>query len=465
MARQPATTSRRTGRLLLALMTRLHAYIGLLVAPFLLVAALSGIAYVLTPSFEAWLYHGALTGVQGGTAQPLALQVETAQQALNATALPAAVRPAPYPGDTTRVMFAAPDLGPSEHRAIFVDPVTLAIQGDMTVYGTSGVLPLRTTIDLFHRQLLMGDAGRLYSELAASWLWVAAVAGLVLWLQRRRALRAQQGPTALRRRHATLGALAALALLFFSATGLTWSKWAGGNIAELRHAWGWSTPSVSTLLPETLPQAHDGHVGHGEHDEHGHVQAPDADRLRLTDFDRALSAARTAGIDAELVQIEPPHGEGRAWRVAEIDRRWPTQVDQVALHPQTMAIIDRIDFATFPLAAKLTRWGIDLHMGVLFGLPNQLALATMATGLVVLVCWGYTMWWRRKRSTQRRTQETLSEVFAALPGCARLGVMMSAVALGLALPVLGASLLVFVAVDLLRWRMKQRRTAAMTSDR
>ncbi|MGQ4879639.1 PepSY-associated TM helix domain-containing protein [Billgrantia sp. LNSP4103-1] len=459
-SRYPAPPSRRTGRLLLALLTRLHGYIGLFVAPFILVAALAGIAYVLSPSLEAWLYRDALTGTQSGAPRPLAEQVEAAQQALGEVILPAAVRPAPQPGTTTRVMFAASDLGPSEHRALFIDPVTLEIKGDMTVYGTSGVLPLRTTIDLFHRQLLLGDAGRLYSELAASWLGIAALGGVVLWWQRRRAPRALSGPQARRRHHATLGAVVALGLLFFSATGLTWSKWAGGNIAELRHAWGWGTPSVSTRLPETATD-HE----HDAHREHGHAHAPDAEDLSLADFDRALSAARAAGIDAALLQLDPPGNAEEAWRVSEIDRSWPTQVDQLALHPRTMAVTDRTDFTTFPLAAKLTRWGIDLHMGVLFGLPNQLALAAVATCLVVLVCWGYTMWWHRRRATQRKRGETLSEIFVALSWPARLGVLTLAVALGLALPVLGASLALFVVIDLLRWWAMHRQQRTLASNR
>lgn len=45
----------------------------------------------------------------------------------------------------------------------------------MTVYGTSGILPLRQWIDYAHRSLLLGDSGRLYSELAASRMWVAAL--------------------------------------------------------------------------------------------------------------------------------------------------------------------------------------------------------------------------------------------------------------------------------------------------
>lgn len=38
--------------------------------------------------------------------------------------------------------------------------------------------------------------------------------------------------------------------VFISATGLTWSKWAGSNIAQWRHSIGWVTPSVSLKLDE-----------------------------------------------------------------------------------------------------------------------------------------------------------------------------------------------------------------------
>ncbi len=44
-------------------------------------------------------------------------------------------------------MFAAPGLGESESRAIFVDPYTNAVRGDLTVYGTSGASPVRTWVD------------------------------------------------------------------------------------------------------------------------------------------------------------------------------------------------------------------------------------------------------------------------------------------------------------------------------
>lgn len=441
---------RRSGKILFALLMRMHFYVGLLVGPFILVAAFSGIVYVLTPSVESWLYRDALTASTQGVPQPLARQIAAAQLAAGQAGLPAAVRPPADVHGTTRVMFADPALGPSEHRAIFIDPATLEVTGDMTVYGTSGILPFLTAIDQFHRSLLLGDLGRLYSELAASWLWIIAILGLVLWLARRKTLKSESPRMASRRLHATVGVFALVGLLFFSATGLTWSQWAGGNIGELRQAWGWGTPSVSTVLE--APEGAGHHAHHDMHADHGMSHAPEAGEYASPEgFDQALEAARNAGLLADRIQIEPPAGVGRAWRVSEIDRRWPTQVDQVALHPDDMQVIERTDFTTFPMAAKLTRWGIDLHMGVLFGLVNQLVLALFAAALVFLIVWGYRMWWQRVKGTTVNQAQTMTALFIMLPPPARLGLLAVMVLLGFALPVLGGSLIVIVLIDALRW--------------
>lgn len=448
-----AHSSNRTGKLLFAMLSRLHLYIGLFVGPFILIAALSGIAYLLSPPLEEWFYHDTLYGVTQGEQHSLAEQITTAQHYLDAPTLPSAVRPAPALGDTTRLMFSESELGPSEHRALFVDPITLKVTGDTTVYGTSGILPLRTAIDHFHRQLLLGEVGRLYSELAASWLWLAALGGVTLWIRQRRALKALSGTFATRRRHATLGVALSLGLLFFSATGLTWSQWAGSNIAELRHAWGWGTPSASTALIDTDSQVADEHAEH-----HGHM-ALVATSITPEDFDRALSAARDAGLSAARLQLTPPSSPQQAWRVAEIDRQWPTQVDQVALHPRSMTVTDQTDFTSFPLAAKLTRWGVDLHMGVLFGIANQIVLALIAAGLVTLMVWGYVMAWRRLRTASGQRFPTVTEPWLMLPLTAQFSVLFVAVALGVALPILGVSLACFVVIDALRWSIKKRYTA------
>ncbi|WP_299260020.1 PepSY domain-containing protein [uncultured Kushneria sp.] len=430
-----------------AFIARLHFYIGLLVGPFLLLVALSGIVYALTPQIEQALYHEQFyTGSDSGTPLPLADQIRAAQQALGRDEAPMAVRPAPSPGETTRVMFSDPSVGQWEHLAIFVDPATNEVRGALPVYGTSGISAFRITIDKFHRSLLLGEPGRVYSELAASWLWIVALGGLALWFKRRRSGQADAGQRA-SRWHTRLGPWALIGFVFFSATGLTWSKYAGGNIGELRHMFGWQTPTVSTSLDGVTPAEPGPHAEHAAHSGHNMAMKDHAFDPGL--YDRVLTAAREEGLEAGKIEIVPAAGPGNAWKVREIGREWPTEVDEAAIDPTTLAVIDRTRFETFPLAAKLTRWGVDLHMGVLFGVINQLVLVVFASALVVMLVLGYAMWWRRRptRASDAMTTVTLIQTLLQAPRPAALAVVILAVLLGLALPVLGGSLVVLILID------------------
>ncbi|MEZ3498370.1 DUF2534 family protein [Pantoea sp. KPR_PJ] len=461
-------TARPTGSLFNVL-RRLHFYIGLFIAPFIFIAALTGTLYVLTPQAEQLLYASALTAEPQGAAKPLSAQIAAARQHTGEAARIYAVRPAANAQETTRVQFIQQNAGPSESRSIFIDPYSLQVKGDMTVYGTSGVLPLRMWLDQLHRGLLLGDAGRLYSELAASWLWVAALGGIVLWLgtrPRRQRKTPRTGQAFARHWHITLGLLLALGLIFFSVTGLTWSQWAGSNIDKMRSDLGWLTPQVRTALDASAPVATaDPHADHhampamAGMDRHAMplparaVNAPDAD------WDSVLSAARENGIHAARVELRQPKGNGQAWTVSEIDRSWPSQVDAVSVDPSRFTIVDRVKFADFPLVAKLTRWGVDAHMGVLFGLPNQLLLAFFGFGLCAMIVLGYRMWWlRRPAVPMQNPVQTLLTAWLALPRYAQGASLMVALALGLALPVMGVSLLAFILLDLLRWRKAHRAT-------
>src|SRR5690606_28887281 len=120
------------------------------------------------------------------------------------------------------------------------------------------------------------------------------------------------------------------------------------------------------------------------------------------------------------------------------------------------AVADRglVRRALCSLAAKLTRWGIDAHMGILFGWPNQLLVAAVALGLCGMVISGYWMWWRRRPS---RTQSThlLADELKRTPWAVLIPLVLTAVLVGWFLPVLGASLLAFLLVDLLRSSLKR----------
>lgn len=310
----PPRTARKGwfGQLLL----RLHFYAGIFIGPFILVAAVSGALYAITPQIEQAVYTKELHAPVADSYLPLADQVETANTYMGGGDALVAVRPAPNPGDTTRVMYADENLGASETRAIFVDPATAEIRGDLTVYGTSGALPMRTWIDQLHRNLQLGEPGRLYSELAASWLGVIALAGLGLWILRikrtkrkKDLIRPNIKATGYRRLaswHGSLGIWVLLGAFFLSATGITWSAYGGANVSELRTALNWSTPSVATDLSAAEDSPGDEHAHH-----HGAATAPTGESVNPAAFDTMLSIAQESNVNTGLVEIKPPAAEGK----------------------------------------------------------------------------------------------------------------------------------------------------------
>lgn len=454
---------------LLPLLRRLHFYIGLFIGPFIFVAAFTGALYVMTPQLENALYSHQLFTASQGPERSLADQVRVAESFIGPQAKITALRPAPTAGETTRVMFTTPD-GGSATTAVFVDPHTLEVRGMLNVYGTSGVLPLRTWLDYLHQNLLLGDVGRNYSELAASWLWVASLGGLLLWATSRAPGRIKKGrsrgQSLLRNRywHSTLGVALLLGLIFFSATGLTWSRWAGDNISSMRAHFGWLTPAVNTALTPNAVPADDSMPGmtmpadeHAEHKPSG-IKKPDNPAASVSispeQFDAVVHTARAAGISAGKIEIRPTTRADKAWTVSEIDRRWPTQVDSVSVDPRSYALLDKVEFAQFGLLAKLTRWGVDAHMGVLFGLPNQLILAAFALGLCVMIVMGYRLWWLRRPAAGQgpHPAETLIYHWRQLSLSGRFAVSVCTVALALSLPLMGISLVVMLVIDAIRWQ-------------
>ncbi|MDK8450919.1 PepSY-associated TM helix domain-containing protein [Corynebacterium mastitidis] len=230
-----------------------HTLAGLLVVPLILVAALTGLFYAFSPTLEKLAYREELTATSQEPPKPLSEQVAAAQQAYPGLALKG-VRASEAPGDTTRVLLADPELGPAKKfsRAVFVDPGSLEIKGDLAQYGTSGSLPLRTWISHGHKELWLGQPGRVYSEVAATWLGPLAVTGVVLFLAtrvRNRAPARRGSRRYAKEKHALLGLIVAPGMIFLCVSGLTWSLVAGHNIAQVRTHLDWMAP------PRTPPRS------------------------------------------------------------------------------------------------------------------------------------------------------------------------------------------------------------------
>lgn len=437
------------------LLLRVHFYAGVLIAPVLFLAAATGLLYAGSWQAERILYSHELTVDRvGEAAVPLSTQVKAAQAA-EPRGKVVGVWPAPEADATTRVIMEAPGLAEGQTRTVFVDPYTAEVRGQLTTSGDA--LPLRAWLSEFHASLQLGEFGRNYSELAASWLWIVALGGLALWIGRRRTRKAallvpDRKATGRRKTlswHGSIGLWATVGLVGLSATGLTWSKYAGENIGQLQDRLGGATPAVSaTLNPGDGAAAAD---AGGEHA--GHIM-PDGTEMTMpmpaTDIgiDKAVAAARAAGVTESLRVTLPAKGKG--YVVKEADKTLPVHLDSVAVDPADGRIMDELRFADYPLLAQLTRFGIDLHMGLTFGIANQIALAALALAVMFLIVWGYRMWWMRRPTKDRALSVGRAQPRGAwrrLPVTVLLPFACVAALVGWFVPLLGLSLLAFLVVD------------------
>ncbi|WNV85741.1 PepSY domain-containing protein [Umezawaea sp. Da 62-37] len=451
-------TDQETGRERLSvvpLLRRLHFYAGVLVGPFLVVAAISGMLFSLSPQIDDVLYGDVLSvSSTEGVPRPLTEQVAAAQADLPDGTVTSVLVP-DDPDATTRVVFAVPGLAEEYTKTVYVDPYTAQVRGQLTTWF--GSTPATTWLDNLHSNLNLGVPGTLYSELAASWLWVMSLAGLALWLGRRRSARRRvralvlpekgaKGVRKTRSWHASIGVWVLLGALFLSATGLTWSTYAGENFTAALTALDAKAPVLDTALPGGGAAA----SGSGEHAEHGGTTGTTTARVDAPAFDRVLGTARGAGLDGPLV-ITAPAAPGTAWSAAQADNTWPTRLDQVAVDASTSTVTARSDWSDRPFMAKLSSLGVQAHMGVLFGVVNQAVLFLLAAAILTMIVLGYRMWWQRRptRADRRAPLGTAPKrgAWQRLPLWFVIPAPLVLIAIGLAIPLLGISLLAFLVLD------------------
>ncbi|WP_327735132.1 PepSY domain-containing protein [Streptomyces nojiriensis] len=436
------------------LLLRMHFYAGLLIAPVIFLAAATGLLYAASWQAEKIIYSDELTVARvGESALPLSAQVDAAKGAAPEGEV-VSVWPAPDTEATTRVIMESPGLPEGETLTVFVDPYTAEVRGQLATAGDA--LPLRAWLSEFHSSLQLGEFGRNYSELAASWMWVVALGGLALWIGRRRKRRSQlvlpdREATGRRRTlswHGVVGLWAVAGLVVLSATGLTWSKYAGENIGQLQDSLGGATPAVSAQLSAGTDAGSDEHAGHTMPD--GTQMAPPPTPTADVGIDKAVDAARAAGVTEALRVTLPAKGKG--YVIKEQDKLVPVHLDSVAVDPADARVMDELRFADYPLLAKMTRFGIDLHMGTTFGLVNQIALALLAVAVMFLVFWGYRMWWLRRPTKDRKLSVGRAQPRGAwrkLPVTVLLPLAAVTAVTGWFVPLLGISLVAFLAVDVL----------------
>lgn len=446
--RRPARSALRP------LLIRLHFLSGFLAAPIILSLALTGILFAWNPQIENLLHSDALSSSSPSAAPvPLREQVRAAQEARPdytvTTVIPAA--PDSFGGrETTAVAMAPSDAEPGAafgHAAgalsVYVDPATGQVTGEIDEAKRPGEW-LRN----LHSSWRLGDNVAPLTELAASWLLVSMLTGLYLKFPAiRRSLRQtlfprlrQPGWRRANAIHTALGVWLTVALLGLIATGLTWTSFAGSRVDDLKATVSSPVPSVSTTLDGAATPAG--------------ADAPafavnEAAANQIDTVERGAADADVAG----LLKYTPPSAEGKAWKVEKRDQKFPMRPVTLAVDGTTGAEVDRVTWGERPLMARMTSMGISFHQAELFGLATQLYLTVITLGLIVLIAAGYGMWWLRRPPGSFGAPPRAGPLLRTVP----VPMMIVSAVVIYALPTLGVSLLVYLAIERMVRAVQARR--------
>ncbi len=366
--------------------------------------------------------------------------------------------------------------GPAGKLTAFINPYT----GDLT--GTiDEEKRLKNILHDLHGELLAGPAGGYLVELAASWAFVLFLSGLYLWWPRPTfavwgfllpRLRAK-GRVFWRDIHAVPAVWFSVATLFLLTTGLLWSQgggaWyrkisaalgqgtpaessAGAHRSELT---GWSPPLRAGLAKQidalaSTPVGHEGHGGRAmSAAAAGAYAGPEEGALPL---DRVIELATERQVPKPYA-IALPVGPTGVYSVLS-DRNGALNRTYLHLDQYSGKVLADVRFKDFGYLAQFFLWGIIAHEGQLFGLANQILGTVAAGGVLLLAASGLVMWW------QRRPAGKLGAPVATTP--LPRPVLWGTVVLAVALPLLAASLVVLLVLDVLVFRFLRRSATPAT---
>jgi uncharacterized iron-regulated membrane protein len=399
---------------------RWHFHAGMFCIPFVIVLALTGSLYLFKPQLDAFADRNVDSLTLTGHPTTAEAQIAAALASLPGSKLFTYEIPR-EPDDAVRVHLYARD---GTGRIVYVHPETLAIL--KTVPHTARLTEVVKTI---HGELLAGRTGSILVELAASWAVIMFATGLYLWWPREtRGLagvlypRLHDGRRVFwRDLHAVAGIWISTLALFLLITALPWTPIWGAGFKELRAL---GTPALKQ----------DWSTGRStEHAEH------------LRDI-AARPLAAPISLDHVLPRVAALHLDPPVRVYLPSDRQpWFRVRSETQNRPRVRELEFGLDgallrdegFGSKPLVDRMVGVGVAAHEGQLFGPANQALGLITALGLLLLCVSAIVMWWRR-------TPHGNFGIPAPRVAAFRIGWPLGTaiVALGILLPVFGASLLI-----------------------
>jgi uncharacterized iron-regulated membrane protein len=429
---------------------RWHFYAGLFVIPFLILLSLTGIVYLFKPQLDQLMYAELLQVTPSEQAISADQQLKRVRQAYPEASISQYLPPL---NAARSAQFVIEAQGQSLN--VFVDPYRGTLLGSQDAQNN-----LQAIARQLHGDLMIGTLGDRLIELAAGWGIVLVVSGLYLWWPRGRSgagvlwpRLSARGRLLWRDLHAVTGFWGSLLLLFMLLTGMTWTGFWGAQFAG---AWNhfpaamWdNVPQSGTLAGslntssqqtvawavETTPlPASDPHAAHNAHA----ASAAPSTAAQIS-LQRVVDTASARGVQPGY-SITLPKGETGVYSIA-LFADDPRNDATLHLDQYSGAVLADVRWEDYGPVAKTVETGVMLHEGKLFGLANQLLMLIVCLLVLLSAVSGLIMWWKRRPQGRLGVPPLRHD----LPRWKSAMVIMGL--LGVAFPLVGASLLLIWALD------------------
>ncbi|WP_417434827.1 PepSY-associated TM helix domain-containing protein [Hoeflea sp.] len=428
---------------------RWHFYAGLYVIPFFMVLAVTGMAM-------AWIAY-----IDGRDGERIAVVPQQVAQSVSAQADAAL---AVIPGGALRQYVAprADDLAAifrvdldGKATMVAVDPYSATVLAEFP--RRSGWYDF---FDNVHSDLMLGVTGDRMIEVAASLGMVLIATGLYMWWPRTSGWRAALVPSFVRggrvmwrSLHGVAGFWISLFLVFFLLSGLSWAGVWGEKMVQ---AWSqfpaakWDNVPLSDDThasmnhgPKEVPWALEQTPMPASGSQAGQAGLPAGSEVTIDAMDQL---ARSIGFDGRY-QMNVPSGETGVYTFSRdsmsTDSSDPTSDRTVHVDRYTGNILADVRFEDYSWAGKAMAVGVALHMGTM-GLWSVLANTLICTSVLFLCISGVVMWWKRRAQGLRLSAPPLPRDMPLWQGAT-----LVALAVSMAFPMAGLTLLAVMALDAL----------------
>ena len=433
---------------------RWHFYAGLYVIPFLCMLAVTGLIMLWISAIDG------REGEKGITIEPSDRIASLSQQALAAqeAVTDGVIRQYIVPLAEDRAALFRVDQG-SEAIMVAVNPYTAEVVDSWS--RRAGWYDLANDI---HGTLLIGGIGDRMIEIAAGLGVVLLATGLYLWWPRNgQGIRETMIPNLrLRGRHLwkslhqTIGFYISALLLVFFLSGLSWSGIWGEKFVQ-----AWSTFPAEKW--NNIPLSEDIHasMNHGAIKEvpwaleqtampesGSNAGVPGLPAGVPVELENVVAFGYSLGFGEKRFQVNFPQGEKGVWTISQDsmsnDTTNPASDRTVHIDQHTGKILADVSFDDYSIGGKTMAISIALHEGDM-GVWNLVLNSLLCISVIFLCISGIVMWWIRRPANAGR--------LVAPPRPIDLPFWKGAIVIGLGLclafPLVGITLLVLLAFDVL----------------